>query len=155
MTSYNERVGERLRSIRRQRGFSLQDVQSASEGEFKAAVLGAYERGERSLSVPRLHRLAGHYGVPVVQLLPPEPASMTNGPSGDKVTIDLGRLDHLHGPVAEILERFLASIQVERQDFNGKVLTVRADDLRLLSRLIGDGDTFSDRLDEVRAENRP
>jgi transcriptional regulator with XRE-family HTH domain len=150
MASYNERVGERLRSIRRQRGFSLQDVQSASEGEFKAAVLGAYERGERSLSVPRLHRLAGYYGVPVVQLLPPEPAVATAGQAGDKVTIDLGRLDDLEGPVGEILERFLASIQVERQDFNGKVLTVRADDLRILSRLIGDGDAFAARIDEVR-----
>ncbi len=150
MASYNERVGERLRSIRRQRGFSLQDVQSASEGEFKAAVLGAYERGERSLSVPRLHRLAGYYGVPVVQLLPPEPAAATADQTGRKVTIDLGRLDQLDGPVGEILERFLASIQVERQDFNGKVLTVRAEDLLLLSRLIGDGDVFSDRIDEVR-----
>ena len=155
MVSYNERVGERLRSIRRQRGFSLQDVQRASDGEFKAAVLGAYERGERSLSVPRLHRLAGHYGVPVVQLLPPEPASVTTDASDDKVTIDLGRLDQLDGPVGEILERFLASIQVERQDFNGKVLTVRADDLRLLARLIGDGDAFADRLDEVRVAKRP
>lgn len=150
MASYNERVGERLRSIRRQRGFSLQDVQSASEGEFKAAVLGAYERGERSLSVPRLHRLAGYYGVPVIQLLPPEPAAATGDQTGDKVTIDLGRLDQIDGPVGEILERFLASIQVERQDFNGKVLTVRAEDLRLLSRLIGDGEALSERLEEVR-----
>ena len=150
MASYNERVGERLRSIRRQRGFSLQDVQSASEGEFKAAVLGAYERGERSLSVPRLHRPAGYYGVPVIQLLPPEPAAATDDQTGDKVTIDLGRLDQIEGPVGEILERFLASIQVERQDFNGKVLTVRAEDLHLLSRLIGDGEALSERLEEVR-----
>jgi transcriptional regulator with XRE-family HTH domain len=155
MESYNERVGERLRSIRRQRGFSLQDVQRASKGEFKAAVLGAYERGERSLSVPRLHRLAGYYGVPVAQLLPLEPASVITDPSGDKVMIDLGRLDHLDGPMGEILERFLASIQVERQDFNGKVLTVRTEDLRLLSRLIGDGESFSDRLDDVRVADRP
>ncbi len=154
MASYNERVGERLRSIRRQRGFSLQDVQSASEGEFKAAVLGAYERGERSLSVPRLHRLAGYYGVPVIQLLPPEPSAGIAQQGGDKVTIDLGRLDQLEGPVGQILERFLASIQVERQDFNGKVLTVRADDLRLLSRLIGDGEALSERLEEVRVATR-
>ncbi|MFV9671970.1 MAG: transcriptional regulator [Acidimicrobiia bacterium] len=155
MASYNERVGERLRSIRRQRGFSLQDVQSASDGEFKAAVLGAYERGERSLSVPRLHRLAGYYGVPVMQLLPPEPAAAIANQTGNKVTIDLGLLDQLDGPVGEILERFLSSIQVERQDFNGKVLTVRAEDLRLLSRLIGDGENLSDRLEEVRVANRP
>ena len=153
--SYNEEVGERLRSIRRQRGFSLQDVQRISEGEFKAAVLGAYERGERSLSVPRLHRLAGYYGVPVVQLLPPEPAAVTIDPDREAVTIDLERLGNLAGPEGDMIERFLSSIQMERQDFNGKVLTVRRDDLRLLSRLIGESEEFTDRIDEVRISLRP
>ena len=153
--SYNERVGERLRSIRRQRGFSLQDVQRVSEGEFKAAVLGAYERGERSLSVPRLHRLAAYYGVPVVQLLPPEPAAMVVDPERETVTIDLARLGDLDGPEGGMIERFLASIQMERQDFNGKVLTVRRDDLRQLSRMIGEDEEFANRIDEVRISLRP
>ena len=153
--SYNERVGERLRSIRRQRGFSLQDVQRVSEGEFKAAVLGAYERGERSLSVPRLHRLAGYYGVPVVQLLPPEPAAMVVDPERETVTIDLARLGDLDGPEGDMIERFLASIQMERQDFNGKVLTVRRDDLRQLTRMIGENEEFTNRIDEVRISLRP
>jgi transcriptional regulator with XRE-family HTH domain len=148
-------VGERLRSIRRQRGFSLQDVQRVSEGEFKAAVLGAYERGERSLSVPRLHRLAGYYGVPVVQLLPPEPAAMVVDPDRETVTIDLSRLGDLDGPEGDLIERFLASIQMERQDFNGKVLTVRRDDLRQLSRIIGEDEEFANRIDEVRISLRP
>ena len=64
MPTYNEMVGSRLRSIRRQRGLSLQDVQKLSDQEFKAAVLGAYERGERSLSLPRLQRLAQFFSVP-------------------------------------------------------------------------------------------
>ena len=153
--SYNERVGERLRSIRRQRGFSLQDVQRVSEGEFKAAVLGAYERGERSLSVPRLHRLAGYYGVPVVQLLPPEPAAMVVDPERETVTIDLARLGDLDGPEGDMIERFLASIQMERQDFNGKVLTVRRDDLRQLTRMIGENEEFANRIDEVRISLLP
>ena len=153
--SYNERVGERLRSIRRQRGFSLQDVQRVSEGEFKAAVLGAYERGERSLSVPRLHRLAGYYGVPVVQLLPPEPAAMVVDPERESITIDLARLGDLDGPEGDMIERFLASIQMERQDFNGKVLTVRRDDLQQLSRMIGENEEFTNRIDEVRISLRP
>jgi transcriptional regulator with XRE-family HTH domain len=155
IVSYNERVGERLRSIRRQRGFSLQDVQRVSEGEFKAAVLGAYERGERSLSVPRLHRLAGYYGVPVVQLLPPEPAAMVVDPERESVTIDLARLGDLDGPEGDMIERFLASIQMERQDFNGKVLTVRRDDLHQLSRMIGENEEFTNRIDEVRISLRP
>ena len=69
-TAYGRRVGERLRSIRRQKRLSLQDVEANSAQEFKASVLGAYERGERAISVPRLQRLARFYNVPVDQLLP-------------------------------------------------------------------------------------
>jgi len=151
VSTYNELVGRRLRSIRRQRGFSLQDVQTLSEGEFKAAVLGAYERGERSISVPRLHRLSGYYDVPVAQLLPPDPRQVAKTPSPDHITIDLTRLDDIGGAESEVLERFLTAIQVERQDFNGRVLTVRRDDLKVLSRLIGAGSGFSTALADLRA----
>src|SRR5690349_22099978 len=68
--SYSRKVGERLRAIRRQKRLSLQEVEAASAQEFKASVLGAYERGERAISVPRLQRLARFYNVPVDQLLP-------------------------------------------------------------------------------------
>ena len=64
------KVGDRLRAIRRQKRLSLQDVEASSDQEFKASVLGAYERGERAISVPRLQRLARFYRVPVDQLLP-------------------------------------------------------------------------------------
>ena len=53
---YSSRLGERIRLIRRQKRLSLQDVEARSESEFKASVLGAYERGERAVSMPRLHR---------------------------------------------------------------------------------------------------
>ena len=69
---YSRKVGERLRAIRRQKRLSLQEVESTSTEEFKASVLGAYERGERAISVPRLERLARFYSVPVDQLLPRE-----------------------------------------------------------------------------------
>src|SRR5207253_3934884 len=69
-SAYARRVGERLRAIRKQKGLSLQEVEADSTQEFKASVLGAYERGERSISVPRLQRLARYYNVPVDQLLP-------------------------------------------------------------------------------------
>jgi len=151
VSTYNELVGRRLRSIRRQRGFSLQDVQTLSDGEFKAAVLGAYERGERSLSVPRLHRLASYYDVPIAQLLPPDTQQVSKTPHLDQITIDLTRLDDIGGAESEVLERFLTAIQVERQDFNGRVLTVRRDDLKVLSRLIGSGSGFNTALAEVRA----
>src|ERR1700680_3098277 len=63
-------IGDRLRAIRRQQGLSLHDVEARSGQEFKASVLGAYERGERALSVGRLLRLAELYDVPADQLLP-------------------------------------------------------------------------------------
>jgi transcriptional regulator with XRE-family HTH domain len=69
---YATLVGQRLRRIRRQKGLSLQDVEALSGQEFKASVVGAYERGERIISVPRLQRLAALYRVPVDQLLPSE-----------------------------------------------------------------------------------
>src|SRR6202023_2053147 len=71
-TNYAGRVGERLRNVRKQQRLSLQAVEAASNQEFKASVLGAYERGERAVSVSRLQRLAKLYSVSVDQLLPHE-----------------------------------------------------------------------------------
>ncbi|MCB2224236.1 MAG: helix-turn-helix domain-containing protein [Actinobacteria bacterium] len=150
--TYNELVGARLRAIRKQRGLSLQDVQRLSSGEFKAAVVGAYERGERSLSLPRLHRLAAFFQVPILQFLPQEEtgeAAVTTLPSGG-VTIDLNRVEALAGTEADIFDRFLRSIQMMRQDFNGKVLTIRRDDLRLLALLVDEPEAaFKKRLVEL------
>ena len=140
------RVGERLRAIRRQKGLSLHDVEARSNLEFKASVLGAYERGERAISVPRLLRLAEIYEVPGDQLLPRElePAvSLLDGEAGDgidpnaKFTIDLVRLHEIDDPDAHILDRFATSLQRERQDFNGRMLTIRRSDLRVLASCMG------------------
>lgn len=152
MPSYNELVGKRLRSIRKQRGLSLQDVQRLSEQEFKAAVLGAYERGERSLSLPRLHRLSEFFTVPIGQLLPQEDGAettITALPSGG-LTIDLNRVENLSGQDSIMVERFLRGIQMLRQDFNGKVLTIRRNDLRTLAMLLDQTEqSFSARLTEL------
>jgi transcriptional regulator with XRE-family HTH domain len=149
--SYNEQVGKRLRSIRKQRGLSLQDVQRLSEQEFKAAVLGAYERGERSLSLPRLQRLAEFYSVPIGQLLPQDDSEQqaSSLPTGG-LTIDLNRVENLSGPDAIVVERFLRGIQMLRQDFNGKVLTIRSNDLRTLAMLLDQSEQgFSQRLTQL------
>ena len=145
-------AGARLRAIRRERGLSLQDMQRLSGGEFKAAVVGAYERGERSLSLPRLHRLAQFFQVPVARFLPSEDGA-SRGASilpDTGITIDLNRVERLSGTESVIVQRFLSSIQRMRQDFNGSVLTIRRDDLRLLALLIEHSEeAFSERMSEL------
>jgi transcriptional regulator with XRE-family HTH domain len=146
-TGYGSKVGERLRAIRRQKGLSLQDVEATSTQEFKASVLGAYERGERAISVPRLQRLARFYAVPVDQLLPREDGDAGTdvldlteaGAARDTraaVTIDLNRLRDLDSDTSQMLVRYLQMIQVQRQDFNGRMLTVRRDDLRAIACIL-------------------
>ena len=140
-------VGERLRAIRRQKGLSLHDVEARSGQEFKASVLGAYERGERAISVPRLLRLAELYRVPPDQLLPrslgdadidlTEPATSPAMNPGDSFTIDLVRLHEIDDDDAAVVARYAATIQLQRQDFNGQMLTIRNDDLRVLAAVMG------------------
>src|ERR1700730_12303456 len=113
------RVGERLRAIRRQKGLSLHDVEARSSLEFKASVLGAYERGERAISVPRLLRLAEIYEVPADQLLPRDfdgEISLVENAGGSvdqagTFAIDLVRLHDVDDPDAQIICTFASSTQ--------------------------------------------
>ncbi len=140
---YAVTVGARLRAIRAQQRLSLQDVEQRSGEEFKASVLGAYERGERAISVARLQRLARFYEVPVDQLLPaddgpafgPRPgdqdpgAASTNGAGVlAPVRIDLAALAAADGSAGQLLARFVRLVQIQRGDFNGQVLTLRRSD---------------------------
>ncbi len=152
---YGKIVGERLRQIRRQKRLSLQEVESVSAQEFKASVLGAYERGERAISVPRLHRLARFYKVPVDQLLPGDD-EVADDDAGRReaealgAKIDLTRLEQLSGAEADMLSRYLRMIQVQRQDFNGRVLTIRRDDMRAIACILGVSEDSADRrLDDL------
>lgn len=159
--AFAREVGQRLRNIRSQQGLSLQAVEELSTREFKASVLGAYERGERIISVLRLQRLAGLYGVPVDQLLPRSPGSPggLNGsshhgeqPPGDagSVTIDLARLEALSAPERDLIRRYVGMIQIQRGDYNGKIITIRAEDVRALARVFErDEEDLRRRLDEL------
>ena len=156
---YSRKVGDQLRVIRRQKRLSLQEVEASSADEFKASVLGAYERGERAISVPRLERLAKFYNVPVDQLLPREdltPPSETDLVPSKKLPVDLLKLSQLSGQPFEMLIRFLKMIQVQRQDFNGKVITVRGDDTRAIAAMLDvPVDQVGQRLDALDLLYRP
>jgi len=169
--SYIRAVGARLRVVRNQLGLSLQAVEATSNQEFKASVLGAYERGERAVSVSRLQRLAKLYGVSVDQLLPnetdatrwwmskdaegsgaapPERPAAQPWQNSDTVTIDLTRLRDVSGPERDLIRRFVSMIQVQRQDFNGQLITIRSSDVRAIACLFGmTPDAMGRRLDEL------
>src|SRR5215218_7351237 len=153
--TYAVKVGSRLRAIRKQKKLSLQEVEATSHQEFKASVLGAYERGERAISVPRLQRLARFYNVPVDQLLPRDLGSDLEPYTGEdeididleveeavanrqpsKMIIDLVALEGIDAPEKDLLRRYLGMIQVQRQDFNGRVLTIRAEDVKVLALML-------------------
>lgn len=142
-------LGERLRHVRQQQNLSLHDVEARSDGELKASVVGAYERGERTISMIRLHRMAAFFRVPVSELLPevsqadtaPDPV---RGATSERIVIDLVALEE-RGPDEPVLARYVDAITARRGDFNGRVLTVRVADLDTLAAVM---DT---RPDELRA----
>ena len=129
------RFGTYLRDVRRQQHLSLHDVEVASNLEFKASVLGAYERGERAISVPRLQRLARLYRVPVAEMVPHDERS-ARSEIDRPVTIDLVALRELGGPKGVLLGRYLRAIEVERGDYNGRVLTIRRSDAVALASIL-------------------
>jgi transcriptional regulator with XRE-family HTH domain len=98
LREYGQKVGDQLKAVRRQRRLTLRDVETASGQEFKASVLGAYERGERAISVPRLQRLASFYGVAADRLLPRDGGP---GLAADRVLTESSSLGEFFGRLAE------------------------------------------------------
>lgn len=137
---YAREVGARLRAIRKQQKMSLQAVEQRSSGQFKAVVVGSYERGDRVVSVNRLAQLAGFYGVPITELLPARsvPAGLAGGARRDeRVVLDLRRLRELPAEASGPADRYVRTIQQERGDYNNDVLSLRADDIRPLAIMYG------------------
>lgn len=137
---YAERLGSHLRSIRKQRGLSLNDIERRTNGKYRASVLGAYERGERSISVPRLAKLAEVYGVALEELLPPEegwrPVAENTSSPRDSLTIDLEALESSLDPEAQIIERYVNRIQIERGTLDEGRLTIRREDIRMMGAFL-------------------
>ena len=131
-TDYSRALGARLRAIRNQQGLSLQGVEDKSHGRWKAVVVGSYERGDRAVTVQKLAELADFYGVPVAELLPEGRVPSGSEPAA-KIVINLERLQQLPAEKAGPLARYAAAIQSQRGDYNGKVLSIRNEDLRSLA----------------------
>lgn len=139
-SAFSIEVGRRLRAVRRSRQLSLDEVERSSGGRWSASAVGAYERGFRNLSLPRLRDLAEFYDVPMSILLGEVDGQVFPRPA--KTVLDLLALQS--NPEAEPALRYLRTIILERGDFNGRVLSVRRDDVRALCAIlrVSEGDLF-------------
>lgn len=64
MQTINQEIGVKLRHIRKHLGWSLLDVHKFSDGNFNIATVGSYERGNRTISLPRFIELCRFYNIP-------------------------------------------------------------------------------------------
>jgi transcriptional regulator with XRE-family HTH domain len=133
MSDYAKALGARLRAIRTQQGLSLHGVEEKSQGRWKAVVVGSYERGDRAVTVQRLSELADFYGVPVAELLPEGHTLAAVAEPTPRLIIDLEQLSTVPPQQSAPLARYAATIQSQRGDYNGRVLSIRQEDLRSLA----------------------
>src|ERR1051326_6405524 len=123
-SEYAKTLGARLRAIRTQQGLSLHGVEEKPRGR--------RGRGDRSGAVQKRAGLAEFYGVPVSELLPGDSAPTPLVPT-PKLVIDLERMGQLPKDKVGPLARYVATIQSQRGDYNGRVLSVRHEDARSLA----------------------
>lgn len=148
MHAFSVEVGERLRSVRQLRKLSLGDIERESNGRWSASAIGAYERGFRNLSLPRLRELAEFYEIPMSVLLGEDAYTGDNRDENQrgKVVLDLVALANI--PEARPVHRYARSIVLERRDFNGRVLSIRREDMRAVASLMET--TIMGALDQLR-----
>jgi len=120
---------QRLREIRKSKGWSLQDVEHHSNGKWKAVVIGSYERADRAISLKKAISLMQFYQVPITELFP----EITTQLTARSVSVNLNKLAESSETKSQILQRFTKSISNRRKDWNGQILTIRANDLQFLA----------------------
>ena len=131
---FSREVGVRLRAVRRQRRLSLDEVERMSGGRWSASAIGAYERGFRNLSLPRLQELATFYNIPMSVLLGEvDIRESSSADRPERIVLDLVALENVEEAV--LVARYAQTIVLERGDWNGRVLSVRRDDVRALARM--------------------
>ena len=135
---------EQLRTIRKSKGWSLQDVERHSNGKWKAVVVGSYERSDRAISLKKAIALMGFYQVPISELFPESSARITSR----SITLDLVKINASLLPQAERLRNFTRALSNRRKDWNGYILTIRDNDLAFLSLLLNLNDVAT--LDYLR-----
>ena len=136
-------LGARLRQARLGRGLTLHEVESLTGGAIKAAVLSAYELGDKSISALRLGQLAELYRVSPAELIPSTTSDEAAPPDepgravASEVHLDLGKLAGAKGRDVELVRRLVDSIGHRRSTRAGRYFAVRHDDLEAMAAVMG------------------
>lgn len=142
----SERIRLRIRSLRRERGLTLLDFERASGGRIRAVVLGAYERGDRSMSLSKVIEIANVFNLELSYLIrtPELERSATTARSRHIYDLRLLRASE-ESPQKGILTRYISWITEQRGDWAGEVISLRQSDVDSLSIVIDrQGETFQE-----------
>jgi len=136
MSEFSIAVGRVLRAARRRQSLTLHDVRRLSAGLFKASALGAYERGERHISLERFTLLAEIYNTSAAHLMS-EVADGAPRPATASIVVHLDRLDELEQPVRGPVAEFVDRILTKRGGAATETIVLRAADLDEMAFRIG------------------
>lgn len=151
MTQNPTSTSEKLRAIRKSKGWSLQDIERISKGKWKAVVIGSYERSDRSISLKKAIDLMKFYEVPIQLLFEEDPSQSIKTINNKKVVLDQRRIKNSTKPELESLKRLISYISTVRRDWNGEVLSLRSTDLQFIAILLNLSDEQT--IDYLRHES--
>ena len=121
-----ETLHTRMRLIRESRHLTLIQAAKLSKGQISAIALGSYERGDRSVSARKLIAIANLYEVPISDLF----EAPQNFLPEERISIDLRKILTTSNPSAQKITEVLRNIARIRGDWNGEVISLRAQDLK-------------------------
>ena len=140
MTLNQSSTSQKLREIRKSKGWSLQDVESKSKGKWKAVVIGSYERSDRAISLKKAIELMAFYQVPISALFEEDNAGQSDTVNQRPIVIDQRSLAISTDSNLDGVKRLIALLAARRRDWNGEVLSLRSTDLQFLSLLLNTSD---------------
>lgn len=148
------KVIARLRELREGLGWTLKELEIRSEGRWKSASVGSYERGVRHLSLERALELLSFYGASISALYPTPDTEETN------LVIDLRRLSLAPDNFTKTISNYVWHLANQRGDWNGELISLRKIDAEMLQVSTGKyGPKFREALNRRKLEfkflNRP
>ena len=123
----------RLRLIRESRHLTLVQAARLSQGQISAIALGSYERGDRSVSASKLIVIAKLYDVPVAELFESSKKYMAE----ERISFDIRKILMSLNPEAQKITQVIRNIARMRGDWNGEVISLRANDINNLEIFTG------------------